>query len=116
MNNEIFNNLVKAITEELNKEHEPTVVTVDGCEFEEPFNKFAVSLNDLNYDPNAYDEMAHNKIMEMVIEKLSKKFTGGYVVFTYEVPEGIIDLRHFLYRRLPRVGKPNHFNIVARLQ
>jgi hypothetical protein len=116
MNNEIFNNLVKLITEELNKEHEPTTVTVDGFQFQEPFNKFAVSLNDLNYDTKAYDEAGHNKIMEMVIKKLSDKFPDGYVVFTYEVPQGVIDLRHYLYRHLPRVGKPEHFNIVARLQ
>lgn len=115
MNAQIYKQLVNTINEEMEKEHEDQAYTAPGgVEIMQPWNKFSVSLNNLGYNVDAYDDNGHNSILAMIMTKLKKNLP--YLEFTYEVPEGKQDNRHYIYKMLPRMGHKDHYNIVILLQ
>ena len=86
MNYEIFNKLVKIIKEELGKEHDDVEVKVDDCILMQQWNTFAVSLNDLGYNPEEYENKKgkdlNELIMQRIVDELRKLESFEWLSFT----------------------------------
>ncbi len=105
--------LVKLIREEMEKEHPDQEAVVCGMPMYIPWNKFAVSLTDLGYQPTKGNDVEKNNYMKNIIEELHKCCPD--LGLSYEVPEGVTDYRHYLETRLERLGKSDHYSIVIHL-
>lgn len=97
------------IVEEIQKEHKPEKIVIDGMSFLKQWNQFTISINDLGYNTDNFT-IQH---MKNLVKMLQKDFE--WLSIQYEVPEKkgqVTDIRELL---LGRQGNKDHYNIILRL-